>query len=84
MLCESSQAVVSFERYSKEIKFYDYNLNFKEKHKVPLRKPGFVTSIAYDEDNMIYGVASSDGCLHFYQKGRIKVDLLKTIVAPNI
>ena len=84
MLCESSQFVVSFERYSKEIKFYDYNLNFKEKYKVPLKKPGFVTSIAYDDKNMIYAVASSDGCLHFYQKTKIRIDFLKTIVAPNI
>ena len=76
--------VLSFERYSKEIKFYDYNLNFKDKYKVPLRKPGFVTSIAYDDNNKIYACASSDGCLHFYQKGKIRIEFLKTIEAPNI
>ena len=76
--------IISFERYSKEIKFYDCDLQFKDKYKIPLKKAGFVTSVAYDDNNMIYAVASSDGCLHFYQKGKIRIDFLKTIVAPNI
>lgn len=84
VLCDSAKLVISFERYSKEIKFYDHDLNFKEKQKVPLKKPGFVTSVAYDEKNMIFAVASSDQCLHFYQKGKLRIDYLKSMVADVI
>ena len=49
--CESSGLVLMIERFSHEVKFYDYNLQLKKRMKVPMKKDGFVTGIAYDEKN---------------------------------
>ena len=59
--------VICFERYSDCIKFYDMDLKYLKKEKLPLHSPGFITSITYDERNKIYGASSTDGYLHFYQ-----------------
>ena len=82
ILCESSQCVVEYERFSKEIKFYDFNLRQTRRLPIPMKKPGFVTSIAYDEKNLIYAITSSDGYLHFCQKTKIRIDYLKSIEVP--
>ena len=34
--------------------------------------PAFITSIAYDENNLIYCVTSSDSKLYVYEKTRVK------------
>ena len=49
-----------------------------------MKKDGFVTGVAYDEKNKIYGVSSTDGYLHFYQKGKIRIEFLKSIETPCI
>jgi hypothetical protein len=76
--------IICFERYSDFIKFYDMDLNFIKKEKVPLKAPGFITSITYDEQNKIYGASSTDGFLHFYQQGKMRLEYLKSIECPCI
>jgi hypothetical protein len=55
-----------------------------KKEKVPLKQPGFVTCLAYDERNKIYGVAATDGYLHFYQQGKLRLEYLKSLECPCI
>ena len=80
----STNEIICFERFSDQIKFYDTELNYVKKEKIPLKSPGFITSITYDEKNKIYGASSTDGYLHFYQMGKLRLEFLKSIECPCI
>ena len=83
-LCVSSQLVMCYERYSRDLKLYDCGkptLNMKIS--MPLKKKGFITSVTYDEKNRIFATTTTDCCLHFYIKKKQKIEHLKTIEAPR-
>ena len=58
--CSSANVVMCFERYSDEIKFYDYGFKVAHSEKVTLKKSGFVTAIAFDDKSKLFGVTTTD------------------------
>lgn len=66
MFCPRPNQVLSFEKYSKEIKLYSSDLKLKERHKLHLKKEGFILGVCFAEATHTYGVAASDEQLHFY------------------
>lgn len=69
LLCASSQMVLSFERYSKDLKFYDWSKPVCLcKETIPMKKKGFITSVAYDEAHRIFAATTTDNQLHFFIK----------------
>jgi Fe2+ or Zn2+ uptake regulation protein len=52
--------------------------------KVNFAKEGFVQSIAFDEKNMLYGIAGSDSHLYFFKKGKIKFEQFPPVKTPCI
>ena len=61
--------VLSFERYSKDLKFYDWTKpQCLLKETMPMKKNGFITSVAYDEKNRIFAATTTDNGMHFYIK----------------
>lgn len=83
-MCNSTELMLCFERNSDIVKFYDYNLKMVHQEKMIMKKSGFVTSIAYDDKNKVYGISTTDGQLHFYTKSKIRIELLKTQQADSI
>jgi len=57
---------VIIERFCKEIKFYDFDVQLTRREKIPMKKEGYITSIAYDDKNKIFGITCTDGYIHFY------------------
>lgn len=57
-----------FERFSSELKIYDINMKNINTIQIEFEVPAFITSIAYDEENCIFAVASSDQNIWLYQK----------------
>lgn len=84
ILCQSSKVVLTFERFGKEIKFYDAEMNVVKKEAVPLKKQGFVTAVAYDEKGKVFGCATTDAQIHFYAKTKFKIEHLKSMETPCI
>lgn len=84
VMCNSTELMLCFERNSDIVKFYDYNLKMVHQEKMIMKKSGFVTSIAYDDKNKVYGISTTDGQLHFYTKSKIRIELLKTQQADSI
>lgn len=83
-MCQSSNLIMSFERFQKDIKFYDPDLVFREKIAMPLKRQGFITSIAYDDKNRIFAIATTDCQVHFYSKTKIRIEHQKSGEAPCI
>jgi len=57
-------------------------MKIKRKIELPFKKKSFVTCIAFDEKQMIYGITCSDNQIYFYLKGKVRIELLKVIEAP--
>jgi WD40 repeat protein len=51
---------------------------------LPVKTDCFVTCVAYDEKSMIYGFTCTDKKVYFYQKGKIRIEFLKSIDTPVI
>lgn len=49
-----------------------------------MKSEGYVTCLAYDEKNKIFGLSSTDKYLHFYQKTKMKIEYLKSIPTKYI
>lgn len=58
-------------------------MSLEKKIALPLTH-GFISAIAYDDKNMIYGCTSSDKHIFFYKKGNVKMEGPKIIEAPCI
>ena len=54
-------------------------MNQTKREVIPFKREGFITSIAYDGDRGCYGVATSDGNLHFYVKTKVRLEPFKCI-----
>jgi hypothetical protein len=55
-----------------------------KKEILPLKKPGFITSIAYDEKNKLFGVTATDNFIYIYAKTKIRIELINTIESECI
>ena len=70
---------MAFERFEKQISFYDLDFGIIKREILPLKKPGFVTSIAYDEKNKLFGVTATDNFIYIYAKTKVRIELINTI-----
>ena len=82
--CASSNLVLSFERFQKEVTFYNLNFEVVKRETLPFKKQAFVTCCAYDERNKLFGITATDKMLYIYQKTRIKIELFKVLEADCI
>ena len=48
------------------------------------QKKAFVTSVAYDEKNKIFGICTTDSSVHFYIKTKVGIEYLKSVKAECI
>ena len=59
-------------------------MDLKNIKNTQLKKNGFVTAIAYDEKNKMFGITTTDGQLHFYTKSKIRIEHQKSHDAIGI
>lgn len=82
--CPSMKQVMVLERFAKEFKLYDYNMNFVKKIELPKQNNLFITSVAFDDNSLVYGVAATDKKVYFFKKGKVKYDFLYSIETPCV